>query len=268
MDSISVMLVDDNPTFLRVATQFLEAHKGVNVVGTANGGEEALTIAETERPQVVLIDLAMPDLPGLKAIPRLREMLPDAGIIALTVMNTKSFREAALSVGANIFLPKAHMRTDLLPAIRRLTQVNGEKTREMAGSLPDRHSAPRRVLVIEDDNYLRHLYSKALRTAGYDVHPAGTMKAARDLLTRVRFDVLLCDVRIGPNCSTELLDEYADTLDTNNTRVIMISGQTQFRDTCREMGADHFLEKPVAIGTLVGLVDRLSLQNNPLHTRK
>jgi DNA-binding response OmpR family regulator len=235
----------------------------VNVVGTASGGKEALAMIKTAPPpQIILIDLAMPDLPGLKAIPSLREMLPDAGIIALTVMNTKSFREAALNAGANIFLPKAHMRTDLLPAIRRLSQGYGEGMRKTIRHLPNHRPASRRVLVIEDDNYLRHLYSKALRTAGYDVHPTGTLKAARDLLGRVRFDVLLCDVRIGANCSTDLLDEYADTLDANDTQVIMISGQAQFGDTCKEMGADHFLEKPIAIGTLVALVDRLAPQDD------
>lgn len=127
MTSISVMLVDDNPTFLRVTAQFLEAHAGVNVVGTASDGEEALAKAQALQPQVILIDLAMPDLPGLKTIPRLREMLPKTGIIALTVMNTRSFQEAALLAGADIFIPKARMRTELLPAIQQFGQADRMK---------------------------------------------------------------------------------------------------------------------------------------------
>lgn len=261
MTPISVMLVDDNPIFLRVTTQFLEAHAGVSVVGTAEGGEEALTKAQALQPQVILIDLAMPDLPGLKAIPRLREMLPETGIIALTVMNTQSFREAALTAGANIFIPKAQMRTELLPAIQQFRQANGTELTEAAGDIPDHRLNPRRILVIEDDDYLRRLYGKALRSAGYEVHPAGTLQAARDLLAQIRFDVLLCDIHMGDDRGTDLLHEYADTLFTSGAQVIMVSGQTHYRDTCEEMGADFFLEKPVAISTLVVLVDRLTARH-------
>jgi DNA-binding NarL/FixJ family response regulator len=122
MDPVSVLLVDDNPTFLRIATRFLQEHyrDEVVVVGTAGGGQEALIKARDLRPQVILLDLAMPDLPGLEAIPRLRAALPEVGIIALTVHNSNGYRQAALAAGADEFVSKANLSTDLLPAIRRV----------------------------------------------------------------------------------------------------------------------------------------------------
>jgi two-component system response regulator NreC len=100
----------------------------VVVVGTAAGGEEALARAQELQPQAVLIDLAMPDLPGLQAIPRLREMLPDMGIIALTMLDTEVYRRAALAAGADEFVPKAAMHTALLPSIQR--SVKAEAVRK------------------------------------------------------------------------------------------------------------------------------------------
>ncbi len=262
MNPISVMLVDDNPTFLRVTAQFLEAHTDVVIAGTANGGEEALSKARALQPQVILIDLAMPDLPGLKAIPRLREMLPETGIIALTVMNTRSFREAALAAGANIFLPKANMRTDLLPAIRQLVHGNGQKKTQAPGNIPVNNTLhQRRILVMEDDDYLRRLYYKALHSAGYEVNTAGTVQEARDILTQAHFDLLLCDIKLGDERSTDLLNEYASALFTSGAQVVIVSGQPQYRDMCTDLGVDFFLEKPVAIGTLVTLVDRLTARD-------
>ena len=99
MEPISIMLVDDNPVFLRATTQFLEAHDGVIVIGTATQGDEALKQIENLRPHTVLIDLAMPGLSGLATIPRLRHLMPEVGIIALTVMNSEGFRQAALTAG-------------------------------------------------------------------------------------------------------------------------------------------------------------------------
>lgn len=125
MGPISVLLVDDSPVFLSFATRFLHAYfyNEVRVIGEAHGGKEALTQAHELKPQVVLLDLVMSDLPGLEVIPCLRAMLPEVGIIVLTVMDNEFYRSAALDAGADDFIPKAAMNTELLPAIRRVVQA-------------------------------------------------------------------------------------------------------------------------------------------------
>ena len=261
--AISVLLVDDSLTFLRATTQFLEAHDDIVIVGTASSGDEALSQAEKLRPQVILIDLAMPGLPGLQAIPRLRDILPEAGIIALTVMSTNSFRQAALAAGADVFIPKSTMSTDLLPAIRQVVETDRKKVAKPvpAAPFPDTAaSAPgsQRVLIMDDNVHLRRLFGKALRTSGYEVHAAGTIQEAQNMLTKTRFDVLLCDIHMDDDHSIDLLREHADTFATSGTQVVVLSDEAQYRDMCEEVGAGVFLEKPVAVGTLVALVDRLT----------
>lgn len=125
MDPISVLLVDDNPTFLNILVRFLEVHhqNELVIVGTAGVGEGVLAAAQVLRPQVILIALGMPGLPCLEIIARLRETLPEVGIIALTLLDTDGYREAALAAGANEFVAKATLTTDLLPAIRRVARA-------------------------------------------------------------------------------------------------------------------------------------------------
>jgi DNA-binding NarL/FixJ family response regulator len=124
MSPVSVLLVDDSPLFLDITTRFLqeECQGEVVVVGVAGGGEEALAKAQPLHPQVVLVDLNMPGMSGLEAIPRLRQALPDAGIIALTLLDAEVYRQAALAAGADGFVSKSTLYTDLLPAIRRFKQ--------------------------------------------------------------------------------------------------------------------------------------------------
>lgn len=122
MAPISVLPVDDNVTFLHILIDFLREEEEIIVVGTARSGEEALEKAKELQPQVILLDLIMPGLGGLSAIPRLRSMMPDVGIIILTVLDAKAYREAALAAGADDFVAKANLYTDLIPAIQRLTQ--------------------------------------------------------------------------------------------------------------------------------------------------
>ncbi len=118
---IRVLLVDDNEVFLRVATDFLQQHHELIVVGAICGGEEALAQAQDLQPQVILIGL---DKPGLETISRLRKVLPGVGIIALTLLNDNAYRKAAMAASADDVVLKAELITDLLPAIQRVTQAN------------------------------------------------------------------------------------------------------------------------------------------------
>jgi DNA-binding NarL/FixJ family response regulator len=121
---ISVLMIDDNLTFLRIATRFLDAYDDVVVVGTVSEGEIALAQAHALQPDVVLVDTAMSSLQeGLKFIPQLRAVLPRVGIIALTLIGTDGYRQAVLEAGADDFVPKAAMGADLLSAIRRVKQT-------------------------------------------------------------------------------------------------------------------------------------------------
>ena len=123
MAPIRVLVVDDNPTFLDIAIEFLQQYDELNIIGTASGGRQALAQAQELCPQVILLDLAMPDLLGLEVIPLLQAMLPGVSIIILTLLNTDGCREAALTAGADDFVPKTKMNTDLLPAIQRVVQA-------------------------------------------------------------------------------------------------------------------------------------------------
>ena len=124
MDPIPVLLVDDNPIFLNIVTRFLQSHKDVVVVGSAGGGEAALACAPDLKPQVILLDLAMPGLSGLEVIPRLRVILPTVAIIVLSWRDAEGYRPVVLAAGADGFVSKATLSTDLLLAIRRVTRTS------------------------------------------------------------------------------------------------------------------------------------------------
>ncbi len=127
VNRVSVLLVDDSAVFLDVAGQFLHERyaEEVNVVGTAGGGDQAIVQAEALRPHVIVLDLRMPGMTGPEVIPRLRALLPAVRIVMLTQLDGRGYREVALAAGADEFVSKASMDTDLLPAIRRVTRDLG-----------------------------------------------------------------------------------------------------------------------------------------------
>jgi DNA-binding NarL/FixJ family response regulator len=134
MEPVRVVLVDDSATFLAIAARFLTQQKDVKVVGAATDGAEAVAMAESTHPDVLLVDLAMPGVSGLEAIPRIREVLPAVGIVALTLMDSTDYREAALSAGADDFVAKADLTQALVPSILRVARAHQRGTTHLSES--------------------------------------------------------------------------------------------------------------------------------------
>ena len=120
MDDLSVLLVDDNPTFQQVINQFIGKTEGLSLKGWAKNGTEAIEMARSDHPEMVLLDLGMPDISGLEVLPILRSLLPQAIIVVLTLMEADSYEQASLQAGADGFVCKSRLNSDLLPTVQGL----------------------------------------------------------------------------------------------------------------------------------------------------
>jgi DNA-binding NarL/FixJ family response regulator len=120
-----VLLMDDHAGFCRVATDFLSRCEKLVLVGTVSS-EVDDPLAQIVRldPHVVLIDLEMHGPDGLAMLPRLRQALPGTAIIALTLLDSHTFRKAALLAGADDLIAKEDLIRYLPPAIDRLMRAN------------------------------------------------------------------------------------------------------------------------------------------------
>ena len=100
-----VLVVDDHPLTREALASLLRSH-GFEVAGLASDGAEAIDVAAAERPDLVLLDLSMPGLDGLAALPRLREAAPECEVVVLTASGTEENLLAAIRGGAAGYLLK------------------------------------------------------------------------------------------------------------------------------------------------------------------
>jgi DNA-binding NarL/FixJ family response regulator len=115
--SLSLLLIDDNPVFLRHVTRFVERDDALHVAGRAETVQTGLRTADQLQPDVILLDLSLPDGNGLDAIADLREAAPHARIVVLTMQDATVYRERARAEGADAFVAKRDLVTDLIDAI-------------------------------------------------------------------------------------------------------------------------------------------------------
>jgi DNA-binding NarL/FixJ family response regulator len=115
---ISVLLVDDQPLLRRGFRMILEAEDGVTVAGEAGDGAEAVALARSLRPDVVLMDIRMPGTDGIEATRRITAADPSVRVLVLTTFDLDEYAFGALQAGASGFLLKDVRPHELVAAVR------------------------------------------------------------------------------------------------------------------------------------------------------
>lgn len=116
---IRVLLVDDHPAYLSAIAEALATLRHLTVVGFARSGRDALEQVRRLQPDLVVLDIAMPDLNGLEVARRLKAQIRPIVVVLVSLHDTQAYRSAGASV-ADGFVAKDALDTDLLPLITTL----------------------------------------------------------------------------------------------------------------------------------------------------
>jgi DNA-binding NarL/FixJ family response regulator len=117
---VRVFLVDDHPILRSGLKALVDSQRDMSVVGEAADGLAALAAVATARPDVVVMDLAMPKLGGAEATERLRAALPDVKVLALTAYEERGYVQLLMAAGASGYVLKRAAADELVRAIRAI----------------------------------------------------------------------------------------------------------------------------------------------------
>src|SRR5919202_5524247 len=132
----SVLIVDDHP-LTREALGALLAQHGFSVVGQASDGEEAIGAARRLQPNLVLLDLSMPGVSGLEALPRIRSAAPSCEVVVLTASGTEENLLAAIRGGAAGYLLKSEPPERIVAFLRGVAEGEAALSGAIARRLLD-----------------------------------------------------------------------------------------------------------------------------------
>jgi len=133
MHPIRTILVDDNAEFLNSAALFLSADSSIEIAGRALSGKEALELVATLIPDLVLMDLVIPDMDGLEITRRIKARQNAPCVVILTLHDNAEYRAAAQKVGADGFVAKSDFGTQLRPLVHHLLNNHDDLLQEADG---------------------------------------------------------------------------------------------------------------------------------------
>lgn len=197
-EKIRVIIVDDIAETRENIRKLLQFEPDVEVVGVARTGREAIDISKDVKPDVLLMDINMPDMDGITATEIIRKMVPFAQIVILSIQNDPNYMRRAMLAGARDFLTKPPTIDELTSAIRRA----GANARD------ERAKAPQAGVV------------QGARPGS--AHPLGFAGVGGKVIT-------FYSPKGGSGCTT-LATNLAVCLNNEDTSVVLVDGNLQYGD--------------------------------------
>jgi DNA-binding NarL/FixJ family response regulator len=135
--TIRILLADDHTVMRSGLRLLLERQPNLQVVGEASDGRQAVDMAAAEMPDVVVMDIAMPNMNGIEATRRIVASHPAVGVVILSMHQDESYVLRSLKAGARGYLLKDSLRSDVIEAIRTVAQGRSFLTRKVSKLLQE-----------------------------------------------------------------------------------------------------------------------------------
>lgn len=122
--STRILIVDDHGLIRAGLRALLDSEEDIEVVGDAGDGNTAVQLANELKPDIVLMDISMPEMNGIEATGKIKEILPQTQVLAMTVHEDESMLREMVRAGASGYIIKRAMKAELLRAIQLVLQGN------------------------------------------------------------------------------------------------------------------------------------------------
>lgn len=160
--TIQILIADDQGLLRAGLRALLSAEPDLEVVGEANDGQEALDLASALQPEIILLDISLPDLDGIEVTRRLTKAAPDTKVLIITVHEDNSLLQEAIRAGAAGYIVKRAVESELIDSIRAVQRgdlyIHPSMTRSLLGDLsprPESRDAPLEALTPREVDILR-----------------------------------------------------------------------------------------------------------------
>ena len=190
MENVNVVIVDDNPMILNTLDEVISSEAGLSVIGRADNGKDAIDMIKDTQPDVVVLDLVMPQMDGITVVENIKKktsMLKNPAFIILSAVGGEQMTEEAFQAGANYFLMKPFDK-DIL--VNKICRIGKRPVRPVPGKVleaPLKAATPEEAAMNREEYMKEHLetdITKMLHELGIPAHIKG-YQYLRDAISMV-----------------------------------------------------------------------------------
>jgi NarL family two-component system response regulator LiaR len=228
MEKIRVLLADDHVLVRQGTRELLEHAEDIEVVGEAGDGEEAVRLAVIQRPDVAIMDIAMPKLNGIEATQQIKARYPTIAVLVLTAYDDDQYIFALLEAGAAGYLLKDVHADELIKAVRAVHAGESVLHPAIARKVINRFARPADKHAAE--NVLDELTEREMEVLGL---------AAKGMTNREISDELVISVR---TVQVHLSNAFSKMGVGSRTEAVLLAlrkGWLTLEDTFRDTTSDH-----------------------------
>ncbi len=252
------VLVIDDEQIIRDLLKMMLSSAGYKV-STASGGREGVAMYSTQRPRFTLLDLRMPDMPGIDVLREIRKVDPDASVIILTAWGTDELENQARKLGATDFLSKNMTFDAIMASTERVLQrealASGTQSVAVGGmaAMADAGAAGA-ILVVDDEPQVREVIAQSLTRRGYRVRVASNGTEALASVEREKPALILLDMYMPGMNGNEVLKRLRKMAYKSAVILLTASQDEKLLKEACEMGVMDIMGKPLDLGRLALVV--------------
>ena len=279
-----ILLVENEPYLQQTLVQALNVALSGNVdVQVCNTPEAALSLSKIREYDMLITEHSLPRITGAELISKIRNDHPDLPAILLSNYSADTMSTNTLTM-VDGFITKPFELTKLFKVVQRIlatsasnnrittelpsaasnggtapkpNNTNGHSESTISEEATETEPKPHRILIVEDDTGLLFIYRKTLTKAGYEIDLASNIAEGKSYIESGNYDIMICDIQLGKERGTDLVEQYGEELAEKGTQIIMVSSFGQYRHITKDLGVEFFLEKPISLSTLLTMIERL-----------
>ena len=201
---ITVIIVDDHAILRRGLISLLDVTKGIKVIGEASNGDEAIQLAKSLRPDIILMDLVMPEKDGIEAIKAIKKNNPDARILVLTSFSDDEKVFPAIKAGAMGYLLKDCSTQELIKAINDINQGQSSLHPTIARKLMSEINQPSELKPTDEPLSEREVEVLKLVARGFSNKQVAQMLTVSDGTVRIHVSNILNKLHLASRTQATL----------------------------------------------------------------
>jgi pilus assembly protein CpaE len=279
-DKTSVVVVDDTDESREMILRMLQFDSNIEVIGTAKTGIEAIDAAQKLKPDVMIMDINMPDMDGITATEAIRKKVPFIQVVILSVQSDANYMRRAMLAGARDFLTKPPLIDELTSAIRRAGVMAQEEkakaAQTFAGTGPLPNISGGFATTLSGKIIVVYSPKGGCGTTTITTNLAIALKDANNKVALVDSNYMFGDVAVffnehGKNSILDLVDRASD-LDTDIISDVMIKNKATGIDILAAPNQSQFVDNGIGdsftkiLTFLQGLYDYIIVDTTPYLT--